>query len=227
MIRDIASPKVKSQKSKVFKMLNQWQYLFFISLFGINTSIESSLNLNSLQILNKQPIAHIAESDIDNSHCDQEVEFLTDSLLKELPNYSNRIIQRTQTISQDAGISTYIITAGQGKVEALNLPQIPYNSDNNLATESTKQIFFTTLERQYITNSAARSPRTRKVERETYHWLFLTPTKGGWRMVTMFSRFGSAAPDNLPTPPQESSKGIIGQAVQLWLKDCRAGKTMS
>ena len=26
-----------------------------------------------------------------------------------------------------------------------------------------------------------------------------------------------------PTPPRETSEGIIGQAVRLWLRDCRAG----
>jgi len=206
-------------------IFDKWQYLFFLPLFGISEPIESSLNINSLQILNKQPIEQIAQSDTKNNHCAQEIELIADSLLKELPNYSNRIIQRTQNISQNAGISTYIIAAGQGQVEALNLPQIQYSP---VAIDSTKQIFFTILERQYISdNSTTRSPRTRKIERETYHWLFLTPTKSGWRMVTMFSRFGSSTPDNLPTPPQESSKGIIGQAVQLWLKDCRAGKTLS
>ncbi|MEM9274916.1 MAG: hypothetical protein AAGA80_18425 [Cyanobacteria bacterium P01_F01_bin.143] len=205
-------------------MFNKWQYLFFIPLFGISEPIESSLNLHYSQISSKQVIEQIAESNTKNNHCSQELELLTDSLLKEIPNYSNRIIQRTQNISQNAGISTYIIAAGQEQFEALNLPQIQYNP---VAIDNTEQIFFTTLERQYISdNATTRSPNTRKIEREAYHWLFLTPTNNGWSMVTMFSRFGSSVSDNLPTPPQESSKGIIGQAVQLWLKDCRAGKTL-
>ena len=202
-------------------MFNKWHYLFFIPLFGVNQPIESSLNIQSLPLLNQQKIKQVLKSDAKNNYCSLEIESLTKILLKDLPNYSNRIIQRTQNMNQDAGISTYVLAAGKGQFEALDLPQIQYNS---LATESTKQIFFTTLERQYITyDLAAQSSKTRKLERETYHWLFLTPTNHGWRMVAMFSRFGSSKEDNLPTPPQESSNGIIGQAIQLWLKDCRAG----
>ena len=201
-------------------MSDKWHYLFFIPLFGVNEP--SSLNIQSLHVLNKQPIEQVLKSDVKNNYCSQEVESLTDILLKELPDYSNRVIQRTQNLNQEGGISTYIVAAGKGQLEPLDLPQIQYNT---VATESTKQIFFTTLERQYITeNLTAQLPKTRKLERETYHWLFLTPTNHGWRMVTMFSRFGSAAQNNLPTPPQESSNGIIGQAIQLWLRDCRAGK---
>ena len=204
-------------------MSKQWQYLFFIPILGFHSPIESSLNSESLQVLSKPEIAQFLKSDDKNNYCSQEVESLTNILLRDLPNYGNRIIQRTQNLNQEAGISNYIIAAGKGQFDALDLPQIQYNP---AAIESTtQQIFFTTLERQYITeNLTAQSPTTRRIERETYHWLFLAPTDNGWRMVAMFSRFGSSAQDNLPTPPQESSKGIIGQAIQLWLRDCRAGK---
>ena len=205
-------------------MSHKWYYSFLIPLFGIHTSIESSLNIQPLQLFDKHPREQILKSDATNNYCSQEVESLTDLLLKELPDYSNRVIQRTQNLNQEAGISNYIVAAGKGQFEALDLPQIQYNTEAT-ESESTKQIFFTILERQYITeNLTAQLPKTRKLERETYHWLFLTPTNDGWRMVAMFSRFGSSEQDKLSTPPQESSNGIIGQAVQLWLKDCRAGK---
>ncbi len=210
-------------------MSNQWQYFFLISLFAVYEPIESSLNIQSLQVLSKQSIEQVVKSDVKNNYCSQEVESLTDILLKELPDYSNRVIQRTQNLHQEAGISTYIVAAGKAEFEPLDLPQIEYNTEYNTeAVESTKQIFFTTLERQYITrNLTAQLPKTRKIERQTYHWLFLTPTNHGWRMVAMFSIFGSSEQDNLPTPPQESSNGIIGQAIQLWLRDCRAGKIIT
>ena len=201
-------------------MSDKWHYLFFIPLFGVNEP--SSLNIQSLQIFNKQAIEQILKSDVKNNYCSLEVESLTDILLKELPDYSNRVIQRTQNLNQDQGTSTFIVAAGKGEFEPLDLPQIQYST---VATESAKQIFFTTLERQYITeNLTAQSPKTRKLERENYHWLFLARTNDGWRMVTMFTRFGSSVQDNFPTPPQESSNGIIGQAIQVWLRDCRAGK---
>ena len=184
------------------------------------------MNIQSLKVLGEQSIEQVVKSDAKNNYCSQEVESLTDILLKELPDYSNRVIQRTQNLHQGAGISTYILAAGKAEFEPLDLPQIEYNTEyNTAAVESTKQIFFTTLERQYITkNLPAQLPKTRKIERQIYHWLFLTPTNHGWRMVAMFSTFGSSEQNNLPTPPQESSKGIIGQAIQLWLRDCRAGK---
>ena len=203
-------------------MSNKWQYLFFIPFLSVSEPIASSSPIKSLQVFQKQPSPQISTSDTQNNYCSQEVESLTDILLKNLPDYGNRVIQRTQNLIRDKGISTYIITAGKGQLEPLDLPEIQYN---NVATESTKQIFFTTLERQYVTqNITTQSPKTRTIERETYHWLFLTPTNHGWRMVAIFSRFGSSGQNNLPTPPQESSNGIIGQAIQLWLRDCRAGK---
>ncbi|MEL6786335.1 MAG: hypothetical protein AAFO76_02780, partial [Cyanobacteria bacterium J06607_15] len=77
-----------------------------------------------------------------------------------------------------------------------------------------EQVFFTVLERQYINNKI--------VEIETYHWLFLSQTDSGWRTVMMFSRFGNSDQANPPTPPRETTNGIIGRGVQLWLRDCRA-----
>ena len=201
-------------------MFNQWQYLFLLPLLEINQALNLPSNIQSRQLFNQPSIEQILTVDAKGNSCSQELESLTDSLLRDLPNYSNRVIQRTQNMSRDAGISTFILTAGKGEFEPLDLLQI---QDSQSTIESTRQIFFTTLERQYITDSRnSESPQTRKLERETYHWLFLAPTAEGWRMVAMYSRFGSSGANNLPTPAQDSSKGIIGQAVQLWLKDCRA-----
>ncbi len=147
------------------------------------------------------------------NHCDAELTSLTPLLLDELPDYANRVIQRTQKLNRQAGINNYIIAAGQAELEPLNLPRIKYSSQGS---QSTEQVFFTILERQY------NQQKVTKIE--TYHWLFLVPTNSGWRMVMMFSRFGDSQKKNPPTPPQETSDGIIGQAVQLWLRDCRAGK---
>lgn len=149
-----------------------------------------------------------------SDRCPSDVTGLTSMLLKDLPSYANRVIQRTQDSHRKAGIDSYIITAGKAEFKPLNLPKIQYNPLNS---QSPEQIFFTVLERQYIDNHKI-------VEIETYHWLFLTQTSSGWRMVMMFSRFGDRREDNVPTPPQETSNGIIGQGIQLWLRDCRAGR---
>ena len=142
--------------------------------------------------------------------CPEDLRQLTALLLEDLPGYANRVIQRTQDLNQAAGIENYIITASEAEFEPLNLPRLQYNPIDD---QDPEQVFFTVLERQYINNQI--------VNIQTYHWLFLTQTDSGWRTVIMFSRFGNSK-DNPPTPPRETTNGIIGRAVQLWLKDCRA-----
>jgi hypothetical protein len=46
-------------------------------------------------------------------------------------------------------------------------------------------------------------------------------------LVLIFSRIGSASEGRPPTPPRESGNGVIGQAVNLWLRDCRLGTLRS
>lgn len=143
--------------------------------------------------------------------CPEDLRQLTALLLEDLPGYANRVIQRTQDLNQAAGIENYVITASEAEFEPLNLPRLQYNPiDNN----DPEQVFFTVLERQYIDNQI--------VDIQTYHWLFLTQTDSGWRTVLLFSRFGNSIEDKPPTPPRETTNGIIGRAVQLWLRDCRA-----
>lgn len=145
--------------------------------------------------------------------CPQDVRQLTSLLLRDLPNYSNRVIQRTQTENRKAGIRNFIITASQPEFEPLALPRIQYNPIDNRDPE---QVFFTVLERQYNNN------KVKSIQ--TYHWLFLTHTDLGWQSVIMFSRFGNSKAVKPPAPPRETTNGIIGRGVQLWLKDCRADR---
>ena len=60
---------------------------------------------------------------LDNNSCSAEVKTLTASLLKDLPDYGNRVIQRTQKLHRDRGVYRYIITSGQTDFEPLNLPK--------------------------------------------------------------------------------------------------------
>ncbi len=150
------------------------------------------------------------QEEFKTNSCPADIKTLTASLLKDLPDYSNRVIQRTQKLHRDRGVYRYIITAGKVDFEPLNLPRIQYNP---LDSQPPEQVFFTVLEREYNNNQ--------KTEIQTYHWLFLTPTSDGWHLVTMFSRFGDPTENHPPAPPKETSNGIIGQGVRLWLRDCR------
>lgn len=144
--------------------------------------------------------------------CPDNVRELTALLLKDLPSYSNRVIQRTQNLNQAAGIENYIIIANKAEFEPLKLPRLQYDP---IDEKDPEQVFFTVLERQYIDRKI--------VDIQTYHWLFLTQTDSGWRTVMLFSRFGNSVKDKPPAPPKETTNGIIGRGVQLWLRDCRAG----
>lgn len=143
--------------------------------------------------------------------CPQEINQLIPLLLKDLPAYSNRVIQRTQDLNQAADIENYILTASKADYEPLDLPRLQYDRIDNRDPE---QVFFTVLERQYINGKIA--------DIETYHWLFLTQTDSGWRTVMLFSRFGNSVENKPPRPPRETTNGIIGRGIQLWLRDCRA-----
>jgi len=149
------------------------------------------------------------------SGCPQTIEPLTAQLLEDLPGYANRVIQRTRLPSRTQDSSTYFILAGQPEFNPLteNLQGNYVPAFPEAETETVKQVFFTTLERQYS--------KTTVQAVQNYHWLFLTKTEQGWYLVFLYSRFGLPGSNHPPTPPQETSNGIIGTAIQLWLRDCR------
>ncbi|NJO98977.1 MAG: hypothetical protein HC764_25745 [Pleurocapsa sp. CRU_1_2] len=151
-----------------------------------------------------------------NFTCPNNLPKLTALLLKDLPAYSNRVIQRTQNLNQAAGIQNYIVTASKAQFEPLTLPRLQYDDQTG---QDPEQVFFTVLERQYIQGKI--------VEIQTYHWLFLTQTNSGWRTVMLFSRLGNVDNNQPPTPPRETTDGIIGRGIQLWLRDCRANAVHS
>ncbi len=150
------------------------------------------------------------------SNCPADIQTLTSLLLRDLPSYANRVMRRSRHIGPTADGINYVVLAGKPEFEPLNLGPGEYTSPALAAeVEPPLQVFLTTLERQYLQGNAIKS--------QHYHWLFLTQTPDGWRLAMMFSQFGSATPGRSPTPPRESSNGVIGQAVNTWLRDCRAG----
>lgn len=150
------------------------------------------------------------------SPCPTDLEVLITGLLRDLPGYANRVARRSLGIPEDnTGFGT-VLLAGRAEFEPLDISPLTFDGGPTLTAEDVQQVFFTTLERRYTA--------TDDVTLEQYHWLFLTLAEDGWRLALMFTR---TAPDEAtirpPTPPRENSDGIIGQAVHLWLRDCRAG----
>ncbi len=180
--------------------------------------------------------------------CPADIETLMALLIRDIPSYTNRVLQRSVAVLPgdqpnewrvDSGLvrSPYrpssVLIAGQLNLEPLDL------NDYVLTTSPTgggpiTQAFFTTLSSQYsgqysgqYSNQHSSQPlgqhRLSVQEVQEYHWLLLTPASDGWRLVLMFSAVDDPKSLRPLLPPRESSQGSVGQAVQLWLRDCRAG----
>lgn len=151
--------------------------------------------------------------------CSNNLEDLANLLVKDIPDYGNRIIQRSRIHSHPLEFfPIYIITASKPDLESLPLSQTQYKSlIKSSLNNSVNQVFFTTLERQYSINN-------RIIETQNFHWLILTQTPKEWKIVMVLSKLGY--PDNssnqnfISSPPINTTNGIIGQAVTLWLRDC-------
>ncbi|WP_287250711.1 pentapeptide repeat-containing protein [Moorena sp. SIO4E2] len=178
-----------------------------------------NLQSANLQPTNLNPSRFLRPANLQPSPrptCSVEVETLTSLLLKDLPSYANRVIQRARRSDSTVDNFSYVIVAGKPEFEPLPLKSFQSTTvPNPTDSEALQQIFLTTLERKYFKDKA--------VEFQNYHWLFLTKSSDGWRLVMIFSRIGSVSEGKLPTPPRESTNGVIGQAVKTWLRDCRAG----
>ena len=147
---------------------------------------------------------------------EQNLETFTIQLLEDLPSYTNRVSQRARRLSRSSDVYSYMLVAGRPEFTPLPLNLEEYSADAPKNSASgVEQVFFTTLERQYIGKKA--------VELEQFHWLLLTKTKTGWRLVMMFSQIGSHSAQQPLSPPRDSSNGIVAQAVNTWLRDCQAG----
>lgn len=155
------------------------------------------------------------------SLCPPDIETLTALLIHDLPDYTNRVIQRTVAALPNNEVDgrapyrpAYILIAGRLELEPLDLNEYTFTTSPE-AGGPLSQVFFTTLSRQYF--------GLRVDEVQQYHWLFLTQASDGWRLALMFSAIDDVQTARSLLPPRESSESSVGQAVQLWLRDCRAG----
>ncbi|MBC1217022.1 hypothetical protein GNE08_22715 [Trichormus variabilis ARAD] len=146
----------------------------------------------------------------------QSLETLTTQLLRDLPSYANRATQRGRRLRRSSDIYSYMLIAGRPEFQPLPLNVEGSNTDRQKKSVSdVEQVFFTTLERQYIDKKA--------VELQEFHWLLLTKTSSDWRFVMMFTQTGAYPQQQPPSPPRDSSNGSIAQGVKTWLRDCQAG----
>lgn len=147
------------------------------------------------------------------TQCPSELDSLFPMLLRDIPSYANRVSQRAYpTHLRLQNTPGYVLLATLPEFEPLPLVSREYTP---LQEDDTRQLFFTTLERQYVPGQS--------IQLQHYHWLFLTQTTQGWRLVLMFSRVGDIPANEPPTSPYDSSQGVIAQAIRLWLRDCQAG----
>jgi hypothetical protein len=155
-------------------------------------------------------------SDAKSLCSEQNLETLTIQLLQKLPSYTNRASQRARRLSRSSEVYSYMLVAGRPEFTPLLLNLEEYSADaSKSAASGVEQVFFTTLERQYIGKKV--------VELQQFHWLLLTKTQSGWQLVMMFSQAGSHSEQQPLSPPRDSSNGTVAQGVKAWLRDCEAG----
>ena len=170
--------------------------------------------------------------------CPEDVEPLTSMLLRDLPAYANRVVLRAYgrspgdlnpEIRQDPNRIRYLDTRQPGIVIIAGIPEfdpltlgpgiyqpIKLSNEAEQEPEAPEQIFFTTLERQYL-----RDGETEEIQQ--FHWLFLARTTERWYLSQLFSSWGGYPNGQPPTAPEDVTNGAIAQAIRLWLDDCAAG----
>lgn len=147
--------------------------------------------------------------------CPQDFTALSALLVRDIPGYTNRILQSSVADIPTAYRPAYVITANQPERTPLDVRDLVYTTRTD-SGESMQQLFFTTLERQYSALEASSLSH--------FHWLFLAPGDEGWEMVFMFSAID--AENEVMLPPRDSSQGSVGQAVRRWLRDCRVNAVL-
>ncbi len=148
--------------------------------------------------------------------CPQELVSFGNLLPSHITESGNRVIQNSGKYSRKLDFfPAYIITASKPEFEPLSFNQ--FQSEKQTIPDGVKQIFFTSLERQYSNNKTL-------IQTQNYHWLIMNQTSEGWNLVMAFTRFGYPQGDKfVVSPARNTTNGVIGQAVKIWLKDCNFG----
>lgn len=144
--------------------------------------------------------------------CSQPLETLMPRLLGDLPSYANRVGQRARLLDPPVPLNTYILIAGNADFDPLPLSQRQWQPT---VPDTTQQVFFTTLEREYT--------QQRAIERQNFYWAFFIPAQRGWQLALLYQQLGSESPNRATAPRRDASTGIIATGISLWLRDCQAG----
>ena len=193
---------------------------WYVALGSAPPAVALAAFPNISSMLNLSP----AVSAPKNFTCPQDIQSLTNLMLRDLPGYANRVIQRSIRLNSD-GLSSYVVVAGNPDFNPINTdlsPQPENRTQSDIATQrlndrQLQQVFFTTLNREYQGG--------RSLEVQEFHRLFLVQTSQGWQLALMYSRSGNigSQPSQALTPVRESINSAVGQAVSTWLRDCQAG----
>jgi hypothetical protein len=145
--------------------------------------------------------------------CPVKLPNLTDLLVRDLPSYGNRIIQQRR--KRTDLVYSSILTASVPELQPIEILSREYPSQ--FPQVAPTQVFISTLENQYT--------GIRSTQIQQFHWLFLVQTRQGWRLANIYSRTGGFPLANTSiSPPIESSRTIVGEAIRIWLNDCYVGK---
>ena len=168
---------------------------------------------------NQSTIAQQVVKEQNDRQCPNDIKVLADLLTRDISDYGNRVIQKSSMYSHKLDfLPIYIVTSTQAELEPLSIGSLDESSlQKTNENDNIQQIFFTSLERQYSNSQTI-------IEAENYHWLILTYNNQQWQLVQSFTRFGYPRGDKtVVSPIRDSTSGVIGQAVKIWLKDCQAG----
>ncbi len=187
---------------------NKNYYLLLVCSFWVFVS-----NTFNYPVLAAKSVVDITQDKFSCSN--QDLDTLITKLLRDLPSYFNRATQRARRLDRSVEVYSYMLVAGKPDFQPLPLKRWRDEADKSInGTKGLEQVFFTTLERQYVKGKA--------VQLQGFHWLFLTKTESGWRVAMIYSQIGGYPKQKPPTPPRESSDTAVGQGIKTWLRDCRA-----
>ena len=195
-------------------MRPRWPLAWVLSIIGLGWGSGHSNSLAQTAIAN-QPFASsaIAIKDQEAPVCPADLQALVGLMMPDLPSYANRVSTRSRLANSPIG--TYVLIAGRPDFRPLTLGPGEWQPTTEEADE-VQQVFLTTLERQYTAGKPFRL--------QQYHWLFFTRRDRVWYLSMMFSRTRIESERNRPpTPPRDSSDGVLAQAIRLWLRDCYYG----